>query len=78
MNMNTYNELVNCQRMFRNAVLNCDDFAKKNAMNYTRSKFPDIIEDVKKQCLLITKELQDGNSEYRKLWKKIYWLCKTR
>ena len=27
--MNTYNELVNCQRMFRNAVLNCDDFAKK-------------------------------------------------
>lgn len=51
MNMNTYNELVNCQRMFRNAVLNCDDFAKKNAMNYTRSKFPDIIEDVKKQWL---------------------------
>ena len=51
MNMNTYNELVSCQRMFRNAVLNCDDNAKKYAMIYTRSKFPDIIEDVKKQWL---------------------------
>lgn len=50
-NMNTYNKLVNCQRMFRNAVLDCNDNAKKYAMNYTRSKFPDIIEDVKKQWL---------------------------
>ena len=49
--MNTYNELVNCQILFRNAVLNCDDFLKKYAINYTRSKFPDIIEDVKKQWL---------------------------
>lgn len=49
--MNTYNELVNCQKMFRNAVLNYDDNAKKHALDYTCSKFPDIIEDVKKQWL---------------------------
>lgn len=29
-------------------------------------------EDVKRKCLLITKELQEGNEEYRKFWKKIY------
>ena len=28
-------------------------------------------ENVKAECLRITKELQDGNVEYRKLWKKI-------
>ena len=28
-------------------------------------------DDVKNECLLITKELQNGNEVYRKLWKKI-------
>jgi len=28
-------------------------------------------EDIKEKCARITKELQDGNEEYRKLWKKI-------
>lgn len=47
-------------------------------LDYLNKTYPKISslckedEDVKKQCLLITKELQDGNSEYRKLWKKIY------
>lgn len=28
-------------------------------------------EEIKEKCAAITKELQDGNEEYRKLWKKI-------
>ena len=28
-------------------------------------------EEIKEKCAAITKELQDGNQEYRKLWKKI-------
>lgn len=28
-------------------------------------------EEIKEKCAIITKELQDGNEEYRKLWKKI-------
>lgn len=29
-------------------------------------------EDIKEECAEITRQLQDGNEEYQKLWKKIY------
>lgn len=29
-------------------------------------------EDIKEECAEITRQLQDGNEEYKKLWKKIY------
>ena len=33
-------------------------------------------EKIKEECALITKELQEGNAEYRKLWKKILEVSK--
>lgn len=33
-------------------------------------------EKIKEECALITKELQEGNDEYRKLWKKILEVSK--
>ena len=33
-------------------------------------------EEIKEECANITKELQDGNEEYRKLWKKILEVSK--
>ena len=33
-------------------------------------------EDIKNECAEITKQLQDGNEEYRKLWKKILEVSK--
>ncbi len=46
-------------------------------LDYLNKTYPKISalckenEDVKKECLLITKELQEGNAKYRNLWKKI-------
>lgn len=34
-------------------------------------------EDIKCECALITKELQDGNLEYRRIWKKILEVSKS-
>ena len=47
-------------------------------LNYLNKTYPEISalckenEEVKEECALITKELQEGNLEYKALWKKIY------
>lgn len=50
---------------------------KEITLEYLERTYPKISnmcklsDDVKEKCALITKELQDGNEEYQKLWQKI-------
>lgn len=47
-------------------------------INYLNKIYPEISglckedDSVKEECTRITKELQDGNEEYQKIWRKIY------